>query len=164
MALAITRARLERSPTLAITAAVMGALAGLTQAIGLWRWVFVVPSLAREHSASGASQQTRVAAEQAFVLLNQYGGVVIGEHIGQLLTAMFVGLVSRLQWIEGQRLTPLVGYGTAAAIAVGTNEGVAISLDYSGELFGLITIAGFLGLTAWLLLTGAASFRSVRAP
>lgn len=154
VALSVTPGRLARSPVLAVGAAVFGALAGVTQAMGLWRWVFVVPELARLHSATGVSQQTRDAAEQGFALLNQYGGVAIGEHLGQLLTALFVVLLSRLQWLEGRRITALSGYVAALTIAVGVNEGVAIALGQSGELFGLFTIIGFLGLTVWLLLTG----------
>ena len=153
VALSITPDRLARNPGLAIGAAVFGALAGVTQAMGLWRWVFVVPGLARDHSA-GASQEVRNAAEQGFALLNQYGGVAIGEHLGQLLTALFVVLLSRLQWLEGRKITALTGYATALAVAVGTSEGVAIALDQSGEVFGLATIVGFLGLTVWLVLTG----------
>jgi hypothetical protein len=154
VALSITPDRLARNPGLAIGAAVFGALAGVIQAMGLWRWVFVVPGLARDHSAPTASQEVRNAAEQGFALLNQYGGVAIGEHLGQLLTALFVVLLSRLQWVEGGKITALSGYATALAIAVGTNEGVALALGLSGEMFGLVTIVGFLGLTVWLLLTG----------
>lgn len=44
-------------------------------------------------------------------------------------------------------------------ILVGANEGVAMALGSSGELFGLATIAGFLGLTAWLAATGIGLLR-----
>jgi hypothetical protein len=154
VALSITPDRLARNPALSIGAAIFGALAGLTQAIGLWRWVFVVPGLARDHSAVGTSQDVRHAAEHGFALLNQYGGVAIGEHLGQLLTALFALLLSRMQWLEGRKTTALVGYVTAVAIAIGTTEGVAIALGRPGEIFGLITVAGFMGLTVWLLLAG----------
>jgi hypothetical protein len=46
MAVSLTKDRLHNHTGLAIGAAVAGALAGLTQAMGLWRWVFVIPSLA----------------------------------------------------------------------------------------------------------------------
>ena len=41
-ALALTLQRINERPALAIGAAITGALAGLAQAIGLWRWVFVI--------------------------------------------------------------------------------------------------------------------------
>ncbi len=158
--LSITAGRMIRHPALAVGAAVFGAMAGVTQAMGLWRWVFVIPMLARDHAAG--SPEARAAAERAFAVLNQYGGVAIGEHLGQMLTALFVLCLSRLQWIEGRKPTALAGYVTAAAIAVGTTEGVAIALGRSGETFGLVTIAGFLGLTVWLLMTGAGLLRGRR--
>ena len=154
VALSITRGRLANNPGLALGAAIFGALSGVTQAMGLWRWVFVVPGLARDHATPNASAEVRLAAEQGFALLNQYGGVTIGEHLGQLLTALFVLLLARLQQIEGRRIAAWIGYATAAALVVGADEGVAIALGRSGEVFGLVTIAGFLGLTIWLLITG----------
>src|SRR5690242_10784104 len=50
IALSLTPSRVAEKPAHAIGAAIMGALAGFAQAIGLWRWVFVVPGLARTHA------------------------------------------------------------------------------------------------------------------
>lgn len=157
VALSVTAERMARNPALTVGAAIFGALAGVTQAMGLWRWVFVVPGLARDHAAG--SGEARFAAEHGFALLNQYGGVAIGEHLGQMLTVLFVALLARLQQIEGRSAAAFTGYATAAAIAVGVNEGVAIALGGSGEAFSLVTIAGFLGLTVWLILTGVGLIR-----
>lgn len=164
VALAITPSRLERSPRLALGAAIFGVLAGFSQAMGLWRWVFVVPGLARDHAAAGASEEVRIATEHSFSLLNQYGGVAIGEHLGQLLTALFVVLLSRLQGLERRRMTAFVGYASAAAIAIGTTEGVAMAIGRSGEMFGIATIVGFLGLTVWLLMTGIGLMKGAGQP
>jgi hypothetical protein len=95
-----------------------------------------------------------MTAEQAFDLLNQYGGVAIGEHLGQLLTALFVLMLASLQWREQNRITAGLGFLTALAIALGTGEGLAIALGQSGEVFSLATITGFLALTLWLIVTG----------
>ncbi|ESQ73993.1 DUF4386 family protein [Asticcacaulis sp. AC402] len=154
VALALTQKRVREKPALAVGAAVAGALAGLAQAMGLWRWVFVVPGLAQAHRDPQTNDTSKLAAEQTFSLINQYGGVAIGEHMGQLLTALFVVLLCGLQWNEGRRITASIGFVTAAAIAVGTNEGVAIAIGQSGEAFAMATIVGFLGLTIWLLATG----------
>lgn len=163
VALSITPMRLAQRPALAIGAAMAGALAGLAQALGLWRWVFVVPDLARSYLDPATSEASRAAAEQAFTVLNLYGGVAIGEHMGQLLTALFVVLLGLLQWGEDRRITALIGLITAAAIALGTTEGLAIALGQSGELFSLFTIVGFLGLTVWLIATGVTLLRPARA-
>ncbi len=158
IALAITPERLASRPGLAIGAAVFGALAGVMQAVGLWRWVFVVPALARAH-ADGSAEAMQ-AAERAFEILNLYGGVAIGEHLGQLLTALFVLCLAALQTLEGRRIIGALGLVTAAAIALGTGEGLAIALGRTGDGFALGTVAGYLGLTLWLILTGAALLRA----
>ncbi|MEI6642681.1 MAG: DUF4386 family protein [Novosphingobium sp.] len=164
IALAITPARLRTSPAVAIGAAMSGALAGLAQAIGLWRWVFVVPALARSHADPATPFAMRQADETAFALLNAYGGVAIGEHIGQLLTALFVGLVATLQWREDARRTAWLGFATALIMALGAHEGLALALGADGSLFSAFTIAAFAGLTAWLIATGAGLIKGRTAP
>lgn len=160
IALSLTPKRVAERPALAIGAAITGALAGLAQAIGLWRWVFVIPALAQAHAAPNATPEARAAAERAFDILNRYGGIAIGEHLGQWLTALFVLMLALLQWGEAKRISAVLGFITAAAIAVGTHEGLAIAVGQSGELFGLITIAGFAGLSLWLIATGIGLFRA----
>jgi hypothetical protein len=160
VALALTPGRVAEKPALAIGAAIMGSLAGLAQAIGLWRWAFVIPGLARTHADPSSSLDAKLAAERAFDLLNQYGGVAIGEHLGQLLTTLFVLMLACLQWSERTRISAALGFVTALAIGLGTGEGLAIALGQSGEMFSLATIAGFLGLTLWLIATGISLLRS----
>ena len=157
IALSLSPERVAQKPALSIGAAIIGALAGLAQAIGLWRWVFVVPTLAQAH-ANGAPE-ARATAEHTFAVLNQYGGVAIGEHLGQWLTALFVLTLALLQWSERKRISAVLGFLTALAIAVGLHEGVAIALGQSGEIFSLATIVGFMGLSAWLIATGVGLLR-----
>ena len=155
VALAVTPARLTLRPALAVGAALSGALAGLAQAIGLSRWVFVVPGLARDH----AEPASRLAAEQAFALLNAWGGVAVGEHLGQLLTTLFVLQIALMQRQEGSRRTAAAGGITAALILAGCGEGLALALGWSGEVFSWATTAGFLMLTVWLITTGMGLIR-----
>ena len=150
-ALAVSPRRLATRPALAVGAAVIGALAGLAQAIGLARWVFAVPALAQDGGP---------AAEQAFNLLNAWGGVAIGEHIGQLLTAIFVIQVAMLQAGEGRRIAAPVGFLSGVLLIAGSGEGLALALGAPGELFALTTIAGFVGLTLWLITTGVGLIRN----
>jgi len=161
--LALTPERVSARPVLAVGAAILGALAGLAQAIGLWRWVFVIPGLAHTHASPASNPEARLAAERAFDVLNQYGGVAIGEHLGQWLTALFVLFLGLAQWGEGRRISALIGFATAAAVAVGTEEGVAIALGQSGAIFSMATIAGFLGLTLWLIVSGIGELRGKKS-
>jgi hypothetical protein len=159
IALALRPRRMTTAPALAIAAAITGALAGLTQAIGLWRWVFVIPGLARAHTAPDATPEAQRAAERAFDILNAYGGVAIGEQLGQMLTALFAAMLSRLQWTEGMRLTALIAATTAAALVFGTTEGLARVLGHDGHFFAIGTIIGFMALTLWLIATGIGLIR-----
>lgn len=147
VALSIDAKRLVTRPALAIGAALTGALAGLAQAIGLSRWVFVVPQLA----ASGDGD--------ALALLNAWGGIAIGEHIGQLLTALFALQLGLLQLGEHRRAIGSTGIAAALAVAAGTGEGLAIALGADGSAFSIATIAGFLLLALWLGLTGTELIR-----
>lgn len=155
--LSITAKRLATWPAISATAALSGALAGLTQAIGLLRWVFVMPELSRAAASSDAA--TAQAAVGAFNLINAYGGVAIGEHLGQLLTAMFAGLLGLVQLREGNRITASLGLAAMSMLAVGTGEGLMLVFGKDGGLFALATIAGFLALTVWLISTGTLLLR-----
>ncbi|MBL8545660.1 MAG: DUF4386 domain-containing protein [Hyphomonadaceae bacterium] len=161
-ALTLTRKRVADAPGLAIGAAIAGALSALAQAIGLWRWVFVVPGLARVHSDAAAGDEAKRAAERTFDLINQYGGIAIGEHLGQLLLAIFVVCLGALQLRERKFVTGGLALLTATAIVVGTGEGLMLALGQSGEGFALVTIGGFVGLTLWLIATGIGTMRGAR--
>ena len=60
-----------------------GATSVLLSLIGFLRWVFVVPPLARAYVDGDAT--TRAAVEAAWTAQHQYGGALLGEHLGQLL-------------------------------------------------------------------------------
>ena len=139
MAHALTGQRLRTAPALAIAAAVAGALAGLFQAMGLLRWVMVEPGLAASGDVAG------------FALLHAFAGVAIGEHLGQLLTALHVALVAAMQQGEGARWTAALGWLAAGAITVGAFEGLALAIGADGSVLGVAAVAGYLGLTLWML-------------
>ncbi len=162
LALSITPERIKSAPALSIGAALFGALAGTMQAIGLLRWVFAIPAVAAAHADPAASEAARYQAERTFDLLNAWGGVAIGEHLGQLLTVLFVLMLSLVQWRENARVTASIGFVTSLAIGLGTGEGLALVLGGNGELFSIATITGFMGLTLWLIATGVNLIRNSR--
>ena len=155
VALSITRDRMVRVPALALGAALTGALAGLVQAIGLMRWVFVVPELARNGGEVAQSQ---------FALMNSFAGVAIGEHLGYLLTAGFVILVAAFQLGERKPISGLTGLAASGLIVIGAGEGLAIALGGSGAIFSVAAIGGYLLLTVWLILTGIGLMRQPAQP
>lgn len=159
IALAFSRPGWQQRPILAIGAAITGALAGLTQAIGLSRWVFLVPHLARQHAEPGSTDMRRAVAEGMFDTLNQWGGVAIGEHLGQLLTCLWLLHLLLAQLGEAGRLARAAAWFAGLGIlgiGGGLGEGLALALGRSGEGFGLLTSAGYLALTLCLIAAGAA--------
>ena len=61
----------------------VGAASVLLSLIGFLRWVFVVPALAGSYAAGDPTTQAAVAA--AWMAQHQFGGALLGEHLGQLL-------------------------------------------------------------------------------
>lgn len=75
---------------------------------------------------------------------------------------MFVVLPRALQLRERKFVSGGLGPMTAAAILVGTGEGLMLAVGQSGEAFALVTIAGFVAVTLWLIATGIGTIRGAR--
>src|SRR5688572_29166598 len=63
-------------PSLAGASALIGALSGLVQGMGLLRWPLLVPSLAAQYMATDASPQQKASVVVVFNAFHQYIGVV----------------------------------------------------------------------------------------
>ena len=74
-------------------AAAIGVLAALVQFLGLIRWPFLVPYLARIDDVPDVSPARREAVDIVFQSFNRYLGVAVGEHLGYLLTGGWSVLV-----------------------------------------------------------------------
>src|SRR6185436_21018680 len=75
---------------------VVGIVAALVQGVGLARWPFAVPELARRYVAADGpdEEETRHSIEVVFAVLHRYLGVGIGEHLGYLATGLWTVLVA----------------------------------------------------------------------
>jgi Domain of unknown function (DUF4386) len=92
-------------------ATTIGVLAGVVQFLGLARWPFLVPELARAHADPASSQATREATRVAFESFHRYLGIGIGECLGYLFTGawtMLVG-VAMLQSSTFDRMARMAG-------------------------------------------------------
>ena len=79
---------------LAPVATTVGVLAAVVQFLGLARWPFLVPALARTYEDPGASPATREATVVVFDSFNRYLGVAVGECLGYLFTGAWTLLVA----------------------------------------------------------------------
>jgi len=104
-------------PGLLLAGALVGGFAGLVQALGLLRWGFVVPHLARRHAAAETDAE-RAAQRAIFDALHRYLGVGVGEHLGYLLTGVWT-LLASAAIIQSSALPAALGW-------VGLLPGVAL--------------------------------------
>jgi hypothetical protein len=139
-------------------ATTIGVLAGLVQVLGLLRWVFLVPSLARAHSEPQASPAQREATEGIFRAFHQYLGVGVGEHLGYLLTGLWSFLVG-LAIVLGDTLAPWLGWPgmlIGAGVAVGSAEFLGPNEERGWALAGAAIPILYIAWSIWLLGLGIA--------
>lgn len=126
----------------------LGVISGIEQIIGLLRWVCVVPVIANNY-ISATDATGKEIARTFFQTIHQFGGVLLGEHIGQFFTIAWTVMISfkllKLnffpKWISWLGIIDCSMYLLAQA-----------------ELFATVipgfpvwNLAGFIGSTLWLI-------------
>jgi hypothetical protein len=137
-----------------------GAVGGAAQMIGLLRWPFVVPVLARLYTDPQSTLATREAAGAVFQAVHQYGGVVLGEHIGQTFTILWMILLS-LSLLSDRRFPrwlPLAGFGAAGVYALAQGELLATAMP-GFPVWGGAGLVGSLLWLGWLIALGVVLMR-----
>lgn len=150
MALLLAAIFAETHPLLAGASAIIGVLSGLTQAMGLLRWPLLVPLLAAQHNAESATPAEREAVRVVFNAFHQYVGVVVGEHLGFLLTAVWSILVSVMMLGS-----PIFG-GWIAALGILSSIGILAGLlEPAGwKPAGAVNAISYIVWSLWLILSG----------
>jgi hypothetical protein len=145
----------SKAPWLTV-ASVFGVLGGLLQALGLLRWVFVIPHLARTYAEPAAGGAERRAAKVLFESLHQYFGVALGEYLSSLLLGLWLVLVSvaLLRIARAPRWLAWLGIASGVAMLLGLNEGFSTVTEWKPGLLALLTPLSFVGLSIWLVLVG----------
>lgn len=140
--------KLESKSSLVRVATQIGVIGLVVQMIGLLRWTFVVPVLA-DLFVSAADKATRSAALVAFKTIHQYGGVILGEHLGQLFTVLWTVMLSvsfrKLKLFPGW--VSWFGYITSFIYLLAQAELFATVIPD----FPVWGMAGFIGSTLWLV-------------
>jgi hypothetical protein len=142
----------------------VGAASVLLSLIGFLRWVFVVPPLA--HSFVTGNPVTRAAVDAAWTAQHQFGGALLGEHLGQLLVIGWSVTLSVI--ILRTRVLPrwLGATGLAVSATYLLNQGDILATAVPGV--PVWDLAGLLGSTGWGLWVAALGvtvmLRPVRNP
>lgn len=150
---------LAAPPPLTVLSIVIGASAALVQALGLVRWPFAVPELARRYMAAEGldAAPTRRAIEIQFATLHRLLGVGIGEHLGYLLTGLWTLLVAA-SILAGAVLPGwlgVIGVPIGLALLVGTVEFVGSNEKDGWPLAGIIVPIAYIAWSVWLIALGA---------
>jgi hypothetical protein len=143
---------------LTVLSIVIGTAAALVQALGLVRWPFAVPELARRYIAADGPDgaATRRAIEVTFATLHRLLGVGIGEHLGYLLTGLWTLLVAAS--ILSTAVLPswlgIVGLPIGVALLVGTLEFVGPNEKDGWPVAGAIVPIAYVAWSLWLVSLG----------
>ena len=157
LAVLVTVALAPPAP-LAVASVVIGSAAALVQGLGLVRWPFAVPELARRYIAADGPEAaaTRRTIEVVFATLHRLLGVGIGEHLGYLLTGLWTLLVAGS--IMSTSVLPgwlgLIGIPIGLALLVGTLEFVGPNEERGWALAGTIVPIAYIAWSIWLIALG----------
>lgn len=139
-------------------ATILGVIGLIVQMIGLLRWTFVVPVLAKNYVFG--TEMTKDASKVAFQVVHQYGGVVLGEHLGQIFTIawtiMMTSAFSRLKLLPKWAIW--LGYISSIIYLLAQAELFATVIPN----FPVWDLAGFLGSTLWLVWLLVVGFKFTR--
>src|SRR4051812_29755954 len=141
----------RRSDPVLRVATYVGATSVVLSLIGFLRWVFVVPPLADSYVTGDAGTKAGVAA--AWMAQHQFGGALLGEHLGQVLAVGWSITVSVL--ILRTRVLPrwLGVTGLAVSALYLTNQGDILATAVPG--FPVWDLGGLIGSTGWGLWLAA---------
>jgi hypothetical protein len=139
-------------------ATTIGVLAALVQFLGLVRWPFLVPYLARADAEPDASPARREAVDIVFQSFNRYLGVAVGEHLGYGLT----GAWTTLAGVALTQTSAVPGWLGVVGIVIGPVLMVC-SLEFVGrheptgwKLAERLTPVTYIAWSVWLVGTGVA--------
>jgi Domain of unknown function (DUF4386) len=146
----------DANGTVLSLATAVGLLAALVQFLGLIRWPFAVPYLARTATDPATTPAAKDAIDVTFQSLNRYLGVAVGEHLGYLFTGAWTALVG-VALIQSDVLHPvfgILGLLLAPLFLLGSLEFVG-SFEHAGwRLAGALVPVAYIGWSTWLLAIG----------
>jgi hypothetical protein len=154
----LARASEGADGTLLAVATTVGVLAAVVQFLGLVRWPFLVPYLARAAAEPDASAARQEAVDVVFQSFNRYLGVGVGEHLGYLLTGAW-SILAGAALIQSSAVPDWVGIpGIVAGGAL-----MLCSFEFVGgherdgwKLAGALTPVTYVVWSLWLATTGVA--------
>lgn len=158
LALLVSAALAGADPILLGLGTAIGVLAAIVQFLGLFRWPFLVPYLARVAAEPNATPARREAIDVVFQSFNRYLGVAVGEHLGYLFTgawSIFVG-VAITQGTVIPSWLGIVGIVVGALLALCSLEFVGPFERGGWKVAAILTPIAYILWSLWLVNLGVA--------
>jgi hypothetical protein len=154
----LSRAIDDADATLLALATTVGVLAAAVQFLGLVRWPFLVPYLARADAEPGASEARREAVDVVFQSFNRYLGVGVGEHLGYALTGAWTTLtgIALTQTSAAPAWIGVVGIVIGPLLMLCSLEFVGDHERDGWKLAAKLTPITYVAWSLWLIATGLA--------
>lgn len=158
LAVLVAAALTGADAVLLATTVVVGVLAAAVQFLGLIRWPFLVPYLARVSSDPAATPAQREAVDIVFQSFHRYLGVAVGEHLGYLLSGTWTVLVgvAITQSVVAPWWLGAAGIVIGAALVLCSFEFVGGFEEKGWQVAGLLTPFVYIAWSVWLAGTGVA--------
>jgi hypothetical protein len=148
----------DADPTVVILGAVVGVLASLVQFLGLIRWPFLVPYLARVAGDAEPDSPHGQAVDVVFQAFNRYLGVAVGEHLGYAFTGIW-SILAGMALIDSTAAPDWLG---VLGVMIGPLF-LICSLEFVGgfeesgwKLAGAVTPVTYIAWSIWLVAVGIA--------
>jgi hypothetical protein len=138
---------------------VVGILAASVQLLGLLRWVYLVPWLARAHEGA-ASPEERRTIEITFEAFHRFLGVGVGEHLGYLFTGAWAALMGVAIALSAAGEVPAwlgwVGVPIGLGLILGSAEFLGANEERGWKPAGDAVPILYIAWSAWLVALGIA--------
>jgi Domain of unknown function (DUF4386) len=137
---------------------VLGVLASLVQFLGLIRWPFLVPYLAREADGAAPNSARGEAIDVVFQAFNRYLGVAVGEYLGYTLTGAWSILtgVALIQTDEVPSWLGVIGVVIGPLFLLSSLEFLGRFEPSGWKLAGQLTPIAYILWSLWLIAIGVA--------
>lgn len=151
----VLRSTLKMTPMAGAVAMTLGILAGLAKALGIVRWLFLMPGLAAAYVDPATTETARSTIEVVYHAFNAYAGGV-GELLG---VGLFAGVwtillsVALLRLGRGARLIGYAGFVAAAGLLSTLPSVVGIESPILLTLSGIVWQVWTAAVAIWHLRT-----------
>lgn len=156
LAVLVAAALADADPVVLHLGVVAGVLAAAVQFLGLVRWPFLVPYLARVSVDPDADPARKEAVDIVFQAFHRYLGVAVGEHLGYLFTGAWSVLVgvAAVQSASLPAWLGVIGIVVGAVLAVCSLEFVGRNEETGWRLAGAVIPVAYIVWSVWLIVVG----------